>query len=287
MKSLRKTHLVLALGLAITNTAIASDTQSSAYYPSLHNSQQASDAYEKFLNGGAVDPFAELNHGYKDGYAQDVDTNIRPQQYELLRERSVEQFESNAAYFSNISSARDRQRSALYEQSFNEDGEFDAAAYAELYADLLSSQKEEIDNHIDDGSDNLISIMDENNSALNSLSSSVSDQTKQATANLVNAMGAKSHQKKNSMYDLYSASLNNASLMAEQASSTIAVASSFLDDCGGACSFPEQPPAVDPEDPPEEPPTYNPPPNIDCFGGRGSGWRWDDTTGMRIYYKCP
>lgn len=260
-------------------------------YPSLHDNNIAVNAYKSFTEGAGEDPFDELVRGYKNGYSNDVVTNIRPEQYSNLSEVSIEQFEKNADFFEDISAQRNEQRRDIYADSFSEDGEFDAVAYGEAYASFLTEQKNVANKHLSAGFNNLVGVMDENNTALNMLSADVSEKSAQATVNLVNALNTNGHNSKTSMYEGFRDSLLNASNMASQAESTIILASTFSDDCGSACEFPENPTPIDvdiSDPPPVAPPvTPTPPHPTDCFEGRlGNGeWRWNGET--RHFYKCP
>lgn len=286
MKILKKSSLFIGAAILFANFAIAESGNLNGSYPQLHVDSVAEGSYRSFLNGTGEDPFKELAHGYRSGYSQDIEQNIRPLQYDSLVEKSVEQFEANARYFSEVSEYRDEKRAALYREAFNSEGEFDPVAYAELYSMYLDGERSEVDNHMDSGFTNLIGIMDDNNTALGDLSSNVSVKSSEATINLVNALNNEGYAKKMEMYASFSESLGIANNMANQASSTIALAATFSDDCGSACTFPEVPPEITPQEPPVAPPVYNPPPPpVDCFDGRYNYWGVRD--GMPYFYSCP
>lgn len=280
MKILGKVYYFAAITLALASSAHAH--VGSQFHPSLHNSEQAGKAYREFLLGNGSDPFSDLVHGYRNGHLHDIEVNIQPIQYEALKMKSIEQFEKNAQYFGDISEARDDKRANIYRQSFDNDGKFNPAAYAKLYASFLDEQKLVVDKHIYEGFDNLKNIMRDSNASLSLASERVAEYSAQATTNLLNEMTFMQHEKKLGMYEIYAESLSKASEISAQAASTIAIASSFSDDCGSACAMPEQPAEIVPEEPPADRPIYTPPPSYGCWDEHRDRRRDED-----VFLPCP
>jgi hypothetical protein len=241
MKNISKKNMIIIASGLLSANAFSQAVE-------LHDMNNAASSYSNFKAGTGSDPFSAIDSGYKERYLNEITTDVDAQKSKLT-ETFIDSSEYNViTKLKKLSSSESETLTSIYKSNFDEDGMFNAEAYAYSYETFMDSKRSSREVALNEHYNGMIDTISQGDDLSIEYGLNVKADISNAQNNLISLISTESSNRKANLNNILVSASERSGNYSPLISETQILANQFAD-CGSACVIPE-PVVIEPIEPP-------------------------------------